>query len=644
MYFGKISGGYLTSPAWSYETGLYSVPVKGGTPVKVSRRGIKPQFTDGERVFLSVPAPQGENDRRQLISTKLDGSDERVHYSSDNATEMAVSPDGKWLAFAERFNVYVTPFVPTGREITVGPGSNAVPVKKVTSEAGENLRWSGDGKALHWSLGPELYTCRVADAFAFVPGAPEKLPEHPATAVNISFSAKSDVPSGAVAFVGAKIVSMKGDEVIEEGVVVVEGNRITAVGAKGAVNVPAGAAVFEVGGKTIMPGMIDVHAHGAHGVNEIIPQKNWGQYANLAFGVTTIHDPSNDTSTIFASSEMAKAGLVLEPRTYSTGTILYGAASSIKAEINSLEDARFHLKRMKAAGAFSVKSYNQPRRDQRQWVLQAAKELRMMVVPEGGSLFQHNMTMVVDGHTGIEHSLPVERVYRDVTQLWGATKVGYTPTLIVGYGGIMGENYWYDRTNVWENDRLTTFVPKFIVDPRSRRRVKASDEDYNHLRSAGICKALVDAGGKVQLGAHGQLAGLGAHWELWMLVQGGLTPMQAIRAATLDGAFYVGLDKDLGSIETGKLADFIVLDEDPLKNIQNSQEVRYTVQNGRVFDARTMEQVGNHASPAPKFYFAEMQGSVGLARMYGGCAGCGLPGAGCGYLLAPDHPTPDGYR
>ena len=79
-------------------------------------------------------------------------------------------------------------------------------------------------------------------------------------------------------------------------------------------------------GKTIVPGLVDVHAHGAQGIEEIIPRQNWEQYSNLSFGVTTIHDPSNDTSTIFAAGELQRAGSILTPRICSTGTILYGAS------------------------------------------------------------------------------------------------------------------------------------------------------------------------------------------------------------------------------------------------------------------------------------------------------------------------------
>ena len=113
----------------------------------------------------------------------------------------------------------------------------------------------------------------------------------------------------------------------------------------------------------------------------------------------------------------------------------------------------------------------------------------MMVVPEGGSLFQHNMNMIVDGHTGIEHSVPVAKIYDDVLQLWSKSKTGYTPTLIVAYGGSFGENYWYQHTNVWDDPRLTKFVPRRILDSRSRRRTIIPEEEYNHIEIARLLLA-----------------------------------------------------------------------------------------------------------------------------------------------------------
>ncbi len=625
IVFRRVGGGYITSPLWSYETGIFRVSANGGEPQLITQRGRSPQFgASSERVFLSDVKQEEDKDRRTLFSIDLDGSDERTHFVSENAVEWAVAPDEKWVAFSEGFRAYLAPFVPTGREVSMGPDTSSIPVRLVSTDAGENLQFSGDSKRLHWSLGPVLYGCapQAAMALAMEEDGEDALPEIEER--NIAFKAESDRNGGSYAVVGARLVTMRGDEVIESGTLLIEGDRLTAVGAEADVAVPAGMTVVDGRGTTIMPGIIDVHAHGPHAANGITPRNNWADHANLAFGVTTTHDPSHDTNSIFAAAELAQAGLILAPRTYSTGTILYGAAGSFKAEVDSLEDARAHIRRLKQVGAISVKSYNQPRREQRQQVLEAARELGLMVVPEGGSLFQHNMTMVVDGHTGVEHSLPVERVYSDVTQLWGATEVGYTPTLVVGYGGIWGENYWYEHMDVWRHERLTRFVPRFVVEARSRRRTKAPLEDYNTLRSASITKALVDVGSHVQIGAHGQLAGLGAHWELWMFVQGGMTNHEALRSATLSGAVYVGLDGDLGSLEVGKLADFLVLEQNPLEDIQNSESIRHTVLGGRMYDAKTMQRfdpASGERGPLPKYFWQDLEVGLGAQSTDSGC-GC----------------------
>ncbi|MGE5813745.1 MAG: amidohydrolase family protein [Acidobacteriota bacterium] len=325
--------------------------------------------------------------------------------------------------------------------------------------------------------------------------------------------------------------------------------------------------------------------------------------ANLAYGVTTSHDPSNDTETVFTNAEMVRAGMKLSPRLYSTGTILYGAETPFKAVVDTYDDALSHLRRMKAVGAFSVKSYNQQRRDARQMIIKAARELQMEVVPEGGSLLYYNETHVMDGHTGVEHSLPVPRLYKDVVTLFAKSTSGYTPTMIVGYGGLSGEYYWYQHYNVWENQRLLKYVPEDVVIPRSRRRTMAGEDDFNHILIGKGAKQIQDAGGLVEMGAHGQLQGLGAHWETWMFVQGGMTPMEALRAATINGAKYLGLDADIGSLEKGKLADLVVLDKNPLESIRYTDSVRMVMLNGRLYDAETMNEVAPNPHARLPFYW-----------------------------------------
>jgi imidazolonepropionase-like amidohydrolase len=331
----------------------------------------------------------------------------------------------------------------------------------------------------------------------------------------------------------------------------------------------------------------------------VYPQQQWSWLANLAFGVTTTHDPSNNSEMIFAESELQLQGKNLAPRVFSTGTILYGADGSFKTVINKYEDAVSAIKRTTAWGAFSVKSYNQPRREQRQMVIKAAHELGVMVVPEGGSTLHYNMTHYLDGHTTVEHCVPVAPLYEPELQLMSKSKTGYTPTLIVGYGGIMGENYWYQHFNVWENERLAHFVPRAVLDSRSRRRPMAPESEYHQFAVSKTATDILHRGGIVELGAHGQLQGLGAHWELWMLQQGGMTNHEALRCATWMGAKAIGLDHKLGSIQPGLLADLIVIDGDPIKDIRQSENILYTMINGRLYNAKTLDQIAPEVKPLP---------------------------------------------
>ncbi len=592
------------------EPGIYIMPSDGSAePKLVTPTGEYPQFSaDGKRIFYQKGGYLFGSLVKSVESVDLNGKDKQEHFDGKYSHRYVISPDNQWVAWSELYKVYVAPFPKTGKKVGLTSGTKAVPVAQVARDAGINIHWSADSKTLHWTLGNEYFSDDLTERFKFLEGSLDSLPPMDSIGLKINLTLPADKPQGTIAFTNARIITMEGDQVIERGTVVVEGNVIKSVSADFVV--PKGATEIDCTGKTIMPGIVDAHAHSGNFRYGLSPQKQWEYYANLAYGVTTMHDPSANTEMVFANSELIKSGNMVGPRLFSTGTILYGADGDFKAVINSLEDAKSALRRTKAFGAFSVKSYNQPRRDQRQQVIQAARELGIQVVPEGGSFFYHNMSMVVDGHTTVEHNIPVVPLYKDVTTLWAATKTHNTPTLVVSYGAKSGEYYWYQHTNVWEKERLLAFTPRAIVDSRSRHREMIPEEEYEngHILTSKSLKKLTDAGVKINLGAHGQLQGLGAHWELWMLQQGGMTNMEALRCATINGAVSLGMDEQLGSIKAGKLADLIVLDKNPLENIKNTEFVKYTMVNGRLYDSATLNEIGNYDRKRTKFYF-EMPGS-----------------------------------
>ncbi len=592
IVFEKGGGGGLTSGEWSDNQGVYRAPATGGAAVRISKDLSSPQFgASNDRVFM-VGRERG---KLQLVSTDLNGEAKRVHAAGELVNDYFVSPDGALFAFRQNYEVSVMPLMPGTQEVAVDLKGGPLPVTRASVGGADYVNWSGGGTQLHWSLGPVVYTAAAKDLFPSAPpgeGAAKFQP--PKTGVSLSMDVPADRPRGTVALTGARIVTMAAPDggVIDDGVIVIRDDRIAAVGKRGAVSVPAEAKVVDLGGKTIIPGLIDAHAHGPHGVDELVPQQNWSMILNLAMGNTTAHNPSYPSTEIFAASEMQRAGLILGPRTFSTGTIVYGAKQAGNyAQIDSLDDALAHVRRLKAQGAHSIKNYNQPRREQRQQLTEAARREGMQVVAEGGALFGLDMTHISDGNSTVEHNVPLSTFYEDVLSFFSQSKTYYTPTLVVTFGGLAADPYWRAHTDVFEQPILKRHVPPSRLAAENVRREIAPESDYVDDDSAREAHKLAQRGVPVSIGAHGQQSGLGPHWELWSFVRGGMTPIEALQAGTIVSARSLGMARDIGSLEVGKLADLVVLDADPTTDIRNSEKVHRVMLGGRLYDPLTMNEV-----------------------------------------------------
>jgi imidazolonepropionase-like amidohydrolase/Tol biopolymer transport system component len=597
LAFESRIGGYLTPPEYSENPGVYVMPVGGGAAQLVTRDAASPQWgASSERLFMAAR----DGGKAALISTDLNGEAKRIHARGELANDFRVAPDGRTIAFRQNYEVFAMPLLPGGKPVDVSETGGALPVTRVSTGGADYIGWAKGGEALFWSIGPEIQSASVAEFFANAPKpADDKSPKaKPAiTRTSLAMTVAAAKPSGVVAITGARILTMKaglGDDdagVIENGVIVIEGDRIRAIGPAASVAVPAGAKVVDAAGKTIMPGLVDAHAHGPQGVGDLIPQQNWSLVQNLAMGVTTLHDPSNRASQIFAAAERQRAGLLLGPRIFSTGEIIYGArAPGVYARIDSYDDALAHVRRIKAQGGISVKNYNQPRREQRQMVARAAAEEGMLVVAEGGSLYGMDMNIVADGNSTLEHNVPIDVFYGDVLQFFGQSNTNYTPTLVVTYGGLAGDPYWRQATDVFDNPLMVHTPPRSLL-AETARRVKAPEWAFMDDNSAREARKLAKRGIKVSIGAHGQQAGVGAHWELWSFARGGMSAVEALKAGTIAPAQSLGMDKDIGSLEVGKLADLLILSDDPSTDISKSDRIEQVMLGGRLYDAKTMNEV-----------------------------------------------------
>ena len=603
------------------------MPADGGTATQVTPAEGRhhPHFTaNPDRIYIY-------GQQQGLQSMRYDGTDVKTHLKVEGlrqplsdeplpASLALMGPSGDQAVAQVHNSLYRMAVPMVGGEaptVTVtNPDAASVPVRKLTTVGGQFPAWSVEEEQVHFSAGNahfryDLAAARAAEDSA--EAAPDSLkeeddgPVYKPEETRIQIDAPRDVPRGTVALRGARVITMEGDEVIENADLVVENNRIAAAGKWGTVEIPDGAETIDVSGHTIIPGLVDTHAHlrpswGLH------KTQAWQYLINLAYGVTTTRDPQTSTTDVLTYADKVRSGRMLGPRIYSTGPGVFQSE-----QIESLGDARNVLRRYSDYyDTKTVKQYVAGDREQRQWIIEAARDLELMPTTEGALDLKMDLTQIIDGYPGHEHTFPVYPLYEDVIGLTAESRAAYTPTLLVNYGGPWAENYFYTRENPHDNAKLQHFMPHSEIDQRTRRKGMGAgpgpggwfmEEEHVFDEQAETLAAIADQGGRAGVGSHGQLQGLGYHWELWAMATGGLSNRKTLRLATLTGADAIGLDPDLGSIASGKLADLLVLRKNPLDNLRYTQTIRYVMKNGRLYDGDTLDEVYPRSRELPTMWW-----------------------------------------
>ncbi len=523
-----------------------------------------------------------------------------------NADGIKISPDGRWALAQITQQLYLIqiPAAQTGSELSVELAKPSPYETRITSVGADFFNWADNGKTITWALGATFFRTSLAGIKTGSCESPAGQDieragvEHLAIEVEVS----RDTPKGALALRNATAITMRHDslsEVIANADIVIVNDHIAAVGARGTVSIPPGAEIRDLSGRYIVPGFTDVHLHWGSIRRNILDTESWPFRAALAYGITSTLDPSSLSIDTFAYQDMIDAGLMLGSRIYTTGPALFSFNN-----INTPEQAFNNIRRNPDFyRTRNLKEYRTGNRMQRELVAQASHTLDLLTTTEGALDMKLDMTQIQDGFSGNEHAYTAVPIADDIVQLFARTGVSYTPTLQISNGGMYGQNWFYTHSSPFHDEKLRQFVPAEAIERKMERMHMGQDTEYTFPLVAEGAARIQRAGGLVAVGSHGELPGLGFHYELQAFAIGGMTPLEILRAATIDSAKTIGRDNELGSLEPGKYADLIILTRDPLQDIHNTLSIESVMKNGRLYDGATLNEQWPRQRSEPAIWF-----------------------------------------
>jgi len=593
---------------------LVSLPVRGGASTVLTQGNIggRPQFV-GQRVYLNFDDG--------LNSLAADGSDRRLElrvmgpafYFTEGpapADDLKISPDGRWALAQITQQLHLVAMPPVG----VPPGERTVDLlqpsashRRITTVGADFFEWADGGQTVTWAIGSTYLRqsrasleTRAGTASSSESGA---LAESAVQTFEARVEVPRDTPRGALLLRGATAITMQGPAanpvVIENADVLVVDDRIAGIGARGSVRLPSEVTIRDVAGQFILPGFIDAHDHVADIRRGILDLASWGPLANLAWGVTTAFDPSPLSIDMLAYEDLLDAGLMTGSRIHSTGPALFSFNQfRSRAEVRSVLTRYARHYRVR-----NLKQYRTGSRKVRQWVAQEARALGLQPTSEGALSLKLDISQITDGFAGTEHALPAVPLGEDVVQLLARSGVSYTPTLLIANGGPGAQDFYVARTAPHDDAKLNRFTPHFAIDAKTLKRSWRDPREYLFPRLAADVAVVQRAGGLVAAGSHGEMPGLGLHWELQAYVSGGMRPIEALHAATFGSAAAIGREAQFGSLESGKYADLLILSRDPRTDITNTLSLTHVLKNGRLYAADTLDEEWPRKRALPDLWF-----------------------------------------
>jgi imidazolonepropionase-like amidohydrolase len=403
-----------------------------------------------------------------------------------------------------------------------------------------------------------------------------------------------------IVLVGGTLIDGTGRDPVPDSVVVIEKGRIVDAGPKSRVNIPSGAQRVDARGKTILPGLWDMHAH--------FEQVEWGPIY-LAAGATTVRDCGNEFEFITAVRDAVANGRGLGPRLLLAGIVDGTGPSAIGvARVDTPEQAKMWTDKYHDAGFQQMKIYSSVKLEELKDVADEAHRLGMTVtghVPIGLNAYQ----TIEAGQDQINHipyivdimvrPLPDDASREDHAKARANLDLN-SPEARKAIGFLVEHRTVVDPTiALFEFFTASTAKPAASIEPGV---VKVAPELQAILADVGppspfadinervfakeliVIGALHKAGVPIVAGTDQTVPGHSLHREIELYVQAGFTPMEAIQAATIVPARVMGLDKEVGTVEAGKRADVIILDGNPLESIHNIRKVEFVITNGTMYN------------------------------------------------------------